>query len=373
MSSDRPDDAVARPLRVAQFIDSMDPGGAEEVVVNLARQLPTKGIEVVIYHLGNPWLAEQVAKHSLKEVVLDASGYKSVLTLPGFCRRFARQLRNDRIDVLHAHLLGAIFAGAVASRLARLPSIGTVHDVYSLYESSMNPRYLRWAQRLGMYLVAVCDAMKQEVERVCRLRPIERIYNGIDLERFSYSPRNEADANPFSLICVARAVDVKRLDLLLDAFALAEPDADIRLMHVGDGPLLDTLRKQAEALGIADRVRFEGQRDDVPDLLTASDAYLLVSDSEGMSVSILESMASGLPAIVTDVGGNRELVEDGVTAAVVAAGDADGIAKAMRRFAGDRSTARRMGRRAREKVEECFSLQAMTANYGALLLRQANV
>lgn len=356
----------SRVVHVACFIDSMDPGGAEEVVLNLAAGLPAHSFRTTVFHFGNPWITQQARARAIAHHVLDDRYYRSTLTLPLFARRFAWTLKAFQVDVLHCHLLGAILAGAIAAKWARIPSIGTIHDVYSLHESPWHPRYVRWAQRAGSRLIAVCDAMRQEVQKVCGVRSVGRIYNGVDLGRIP-PRRAPAASGPIRITCVARAVPVKRHDLLLSAFAAVRRDIPAELHVVGDGPELPGLRRRAQELGVAARVVFHGHRDDVPQILADSHVYALVSDSEGMSVSILESMAAGLPAVVTDVGGNRELVEDGRTGWVVPRGDAAGITAALERLLLDPAARSRFGYDARERASRLFTIEKMCADYAVVL------
>jgi glycosyltransferase involved in cell wall biosynthesis len=352
-----------RILHVGQFIDSMDPGGAESVVVNLARELPKYGIRVTVFHFGNPWLTEQIESAGLDGVVLSDRYYKSIVALPVFLSQFRTILKVYDVELLHTHLLGAIFAGSVAARMAGIPSIGTIHDVYSLKESGMNVRYLRWAQKAGCQLVAVCDAMREEIENYCGLRRMKRIYNGIDIDLYDARSESTTSSEVVRIIAVARAVPIKRLDVLLNAVASLDPGSPFELVIVGDGPLLRDLRHEADKLGVASSVLFLGHRDDVSRLLSESDIYTQVSDSEGLSISVLESMAAGLPAVVTDVGGNKELVSDGTTGFIVPSGDVKAVSRQLSNLIEDSGKRRAFGRAARAKVKQTFAIGTMCQSY----------
>ena len=137
---------------------------------------------------------------------------------------------------------------------------------------------------------------------------------------------------------------------------------------VGDGPLRAELEAQAVKLGLlGDGVKFLGQRRDVPAMLKASDAFVLpTAVREGLSLSILEAMAAGLPVVAADVGGNRELVEDGKTGLLVVPGDIASLAAAMRRVIEDPEQARNWGRQARTQVLSGFTLDKMVREYERL-------
>jgi glycosyltransferase involved in cell wall biosynthesis len=132
---------------------------------------------------------------------------------------------------------------------------------------------------------------------------------------------------------------------------------------VGDGPLRDDLTAQAARLGITERVRFLGVRSDVPELLSGSDIFALTSVSEAASLTLLEAMASRLPVVVTDVGGNPELVRGGVDGLLVPRGDAAATAKAISTLLDDRALAGRMGASGAARVAEVFRLERTIGRY----------
>jgi glycosyltransferase involved in cell wall biosynthesis len=134
---------------------------------------------------------------------------------------------------------------------------------------------------------------------------------------------------------------------------------------IGDGPLRADLEAQAMDLGLLpDGVRFLGERSDVPSLLKASDAFVLpTAVREGLSLSVLEAMATGLPVVATDVGGNREVVENDETGLLVPPGDVSGLAAAMQRIVEAPGQARAWGEKARAKVFARFTLDRMVREY----------
>jgi glycosyltransferase involved in cell wall biosynthesis len=137
----------------------------------------------------------------------------------------------------------------------------------------------------------------------------------------------------------------------------------LRLALVGDGPLRAQCRAQLEAAGASDLAWLPGERSDVPELLRAFDCFVLPSLAEGISNTILEAMASGLPVIATDVGGNADLVGHGSTGLVVPAADAHALAAAITQLANAPEQARAFGRAGRARVEAQFSMPAMVAAY----------
>ena len=135
---------------------------------------------------------------------------------------------------------------------------------------------------------------------------------------------------------------------------------------VGDGPAGDDLKHVCGELSLFDHVHFHGMREDVPNLLESADLFVLSSVSEGISLTLLEAMASGLPIVATDVGGNREVVNDGLTGRLVPSRDPQALAAAILQLCSNRQVAREMGQRGRKRVEQFFSIDSMVKAYEML-------
>ncbi len=234
--------------------------------------------------------------------------------------------------------------------------------------------------------VALSGEIRRYLEQRVGVAPhdIAQICNGVDVGRFvprATSDRAAIDASfaPADAIVVGtvgRLSPVKHQRLLVDAFVAAverlRVDAPavaerLRLAIVGDGPDRAALEARVAASGIADRIALFGNRDDVPRLMADFDLFVLPSLAEGISNTILEAMASGLPVVATRVGGNAELVVDGATGALVPSDDVDAMAAAIARLRWRRrsacaATAARLAQRAVAQ----FSIDAMVARYAEL-------
>jgi glycosyltransferase involved in cell wall biosynthesis len=140
----------------------------------------------------------------------------------------------------------------------------------------------------------------------------------------------------------------------------------LRLALVGDGLLRAPCQKLLDAAGVSQLAWLPGERNDVPEIMRGLDCFVLPSLAEGISNTILEAMACGLPVIATDVGGNADLVLDGVTGQIVPAGDVDAIARSLVQLATSPELAQKMGRAGRQRILEKFSLDAMVGTYQGL-------
>ena len=200
---------------------------------------------------------------------------------------------------------------------------------------------------------------------------LQVIYNGVDAQEFRPDPeagRQVREDLGISLdvplaLAVGRLAPVKDYPGLLKAAALAP---ELHLVIAGDGPSRSELDGMVREPGLAGRVRLLGTRDDVPRLLQAADVFVLSSLSEGVSKAILEAMSTGLAVVATRVGGNPELVEQDATGLLVPAGQPEALAKALSTLARDRSAAKAMGARGRERVLAGFQLDATFRAYAGL-------
>lgn len=197
--------------------------------------------------------------------------------------------------------------------------------------------------------------------------------NGVDASRFVPLAQTQRDAGrarlglaagTFAFGCVARLVPVKRHQDLVDGFAAAARGRnDARLVLVGGGPLEASLRERARGAGVADQVLFCGERSDIEQVLPLLDCFVLASSTEGMSNAALEAMSCALPVIATAVGGNVEVVDSQRTGLLVPAHSPLRMAAAMQHLLAHPQRARDMGAAGRQRVEQCFSIDAMVRGF----------
>jgi glycosyltransferase involved in cell wall biosynthesis len=189
------------------------------------------------------------------------------------------------------------------------------------------------------------------------------VWNGIATERFAFA-RKSLDG---PVVTVARLSPEKDIGTLLCALALAAPASpSLRLEVAGDGPCLPDLQRLVADLGLGERVRFLGQVRDVPALLARAGLFVLPSLIEGISLTLLEAMASGLPVLATRVGGNPEVVEEGQTGYLVPAGDPAALGEGLLRLWNDPADRLRLGEAGRRRVKEHFTIRWMVAAYESL-------
>jgi sugar transferase (PEP-CTERM/EpsH1 system associated) len=295
--------------------------------------------------------------------------------------RLFRLLRRLRPAIIHSRNLAAFEMQLVG---LCVPGARRVHgehgrDVYDLDGS--NPRYLALRRLLRPFIhryITVSRDLESWLREVVGIpgERVKQIYNGVDRETFHPRAGHRPCLLPAGFLpegglvigSVGRLVEVKDQRTLLQALGTLferQPALrqEVRLVLVGDGPLRGDLAQQAAQLGIADQLWLAGDRDDVADLLREMDVFVLPSLAEGISNTVLEAMASGLPVLATATGGNPELVEDGVNGRLFAVGDADALAEQLAELIADPARRRAMGERSRQRVDTQFNWSRAVEEY----------
>jgi sugar transferase (PEP-CTERM/EpsH1 system associated) len=365
-----------RPL-IAHVIHRMDLGGMENGLVNLINGLPRERFRHAIVSLTDSTdFAERLERDDVEIVSL---GKREGNDLRLYARLY-HTFRRMRPAIVHTRNLAAIEAVAPAA-LAGVPH--RIHGEHGrdLQDPDGTKRKYRWLRRglspwvdrfialsreLHSYLVETVGVPASKVVRIC---------NGVDARRFhpgphgrqSLPPGASVDTNGLVIIgSVTRMQEVKDPVTLARAFVLLVQRGlapKTRLVLVGDGPLKARVE---DVLREGDACRYAwlaGSRDDVPSLLRSFDVFALSSRIEGISNTILEAMATGLPVVATPVGGNAELVVEGETGSLVPPGDPVALANALARLVEDPALRTAWGRAARARVESEFTLDGMLYRY----------
>ncbi len=359
------------PLSICHVLWSVEVGGAERVVLDLAKVQRAAGHRVAVLTLSNSRgaLADEFRPVvDALESVTKRSGIDLSLPL-----RLARWFRAHGTQVVHTHNELPLIYGAPAGRLARAV---VVHSKHGIVPVTRGAHWLRRAAASATdVFVAVSDATASTARdnRECAPDKLRVVINGTDLSRFP-APEGARErirselgipSGARVLITVGRLVKEKNHALLLHAVAPLLRD-DRRLILVGDGALRDDLRARVEALDGGRFVHLTGARRDVPELLAASDAFVLSSDSEGLPIGLLEAWAAGLPVVSTSVGGISAAVQSGETGVLVAAGDEAALRAALLRVLDGDEALAQMARRGRAHALETYSAEQMADAYLAL-------
>lgn len=370
--------ADPRPL-IIHVVYRFATGGLENGVVNLINRLPRGAYRHLVVALTEVTdFRQRVTAEDVRFLALDKPPGHAFHLYP----RLFRLFRAERPAIVHTRNLGALEAALPAWAAGVPVRVHSEHgrDVGDLDGSS---RKGHWIRRLYSPFVTYYLALSRDLEHylVHRVgisgRRVGQIYNGVDAERFAPAATRQAIAGcPFGpghwlLGTVGRMQEVKDQTNLARAFVLAlqscpELADRLRLVMIGDGPLRQRSLAILEEAGVAHLAWLPGERADVADVLRGLDLFVLPSLAEGVSNTILEAMASGLPVIATAVGGNGELVVPGATGELVPAADSPSLAAAIVARALAPEATRHMGLAGRQEVERRFSIGAMIAAYDRL-------
>lgn len=339
-------------------------GGAETQLVHIAIRLKARGWEVCVVSLMPPRAyAEELERTGIPVVSLDICrkliGLRPVLLL-------ARLIRKWQPSIVHSFMVHANLLARSLRLLVPIPVL--ICSARSLNEGG------RLRELLYRLTDPLCDLTTQVsragLERYVQIgivpaHKIRYIPNGVDTGRFYPDPevrkRLREDlrlGKRFVWLAVGRFAPPKDYPNMLRAFAVVVHEyPEALLLIAGDGPLRPSMEKLTEDLHISTHVKFLGVRRDIPNLMNAADAYVMSSAWEGMPNVLLEAHATGLPIVATDVGGNREVVIEGVTGFLVPPRNPDALAQTMIRLMDlSEEERRRMGEAARRHINENFNL-----------------
>lgn len=360
---------------VVHVIPSLRTGGLENIATRLVQHLDARYEQAVI----TPGPGGPIAQRLPAGVTVVAMGEQH---RPDrwTAFRMARLFRSLRPDIVHTRNWTCIDA-ILGARLARVPVvIHGEHGRDALDPEGQNRKRRRIRRMLAPFVTQFVtvsrDLARWLIEDVgVPARKVRTICNGVDTERFVSGDRDAArqtlriPAGSTVVGTVGRLDPVKDQAGLIQAFARTPRDVSSLLVIAGDGPCRPQLHAVARAAGCQDRVRILGERGDIPMVLRALDVFVLPSLGEGISNAILEAMATSLPVIASRVGGNGELVQDGVSGRLVEARRPDILSEAIAGYLIDPRRAAAHGAAGRSRVEREFSLGRMLADYDGLYQR----
>ncbi len=360
-----------RRIRLLFLIDSLGHGGAEQTLVRLATHIDRKIFDLRVAALqvrdGNP-LAERIRELGVPVDVIPVDRLRSLI---GHLR-LIRYLIRVKPDVIHTHLEFSHTLGGIYGRMVGARPMGTLHT-FALGRRFKERRRLRLMWLSFRYahvaVIAPSVAASRHLQQVGRL-PASKVRvmpNGVDLEAFRPNPESRRHARSDLGIAedasVVLTVAVLRKGKGIPDFISAIAEARTSLptivgVVVGSGEELPILRRCAEAAGVEDIVIFTGYRPDVERIMTACDVFVLPTHDDLLPTVVAEAMATGLPVIASDVGGVSDLVVEGVTGRLFAAGDVGTLAMLCATVLADKDAAARLGKEGRLRAEESFDIRS---------------
>jgi glycosyltransferase involved in cell wall biosynthesis len=366
-------------LRLMHIVDSLEFGGLERVVTDLAIEQRRQGHAVWVYSINQTdGFAPELRAAGVPVIVGHKTGTLDLKVLRGI-RKLAR---NERLQLLHAHnFVPNYYAATSVLGLRAAPVlVGTSHDM----GMRLAQRKLRFMYKSSLLRTARVAMVGQQVhDRFVDAGFVDRaraqtVLNGVAVERFEVTSdkrsaaRRRLGVEETDLVigAVGRFVALKNHALLIAAFArLAADMPSLKLVLIGYGALEDTLKEQVRACGLERRIVFTGQQPDVAALIPGFDIFAMPSRTEGLSIALLEAAATGLPIVATAVGGNVEIIQHGKTGLLVPSDDEAALTQALAQVAGDAALRKALGSAAKQWVQANASIQAMCNTYDGFYLQ----
>lgn len=360
-------------VRLLKFIGLFAVGGTERHVVNLARELDVTQFELQLACFKRWGLFLK----DIEALSIPISEYRinCLYNVHAFRQqlRFARSLAQARIQIVHTYGFYATVFAVPAAKLARVPVVvASVRDTGELL-TPVQKRAQRWACRLADSILVNADAVREWlIAEGYNAKRIQVIRNGISPVQVTEGDDGTGIRQEFGIpsdvpliAMLSRLNRLKGGEYFVEAAAMvAERFPSARFLVVGDTQPGDSayrkqLERQADRLGLRNRLHFTGFRLDIPRILAALTVSVLPSLSEGLSNVLLESMAAGVPVVATRVGGNSEVVEDGVSGILIPPGDSGALAQAICEFLEKPELACRYGLTGKQRITERFHLGKM--------------
>lgn len=368
-------------LTVMYLIDTLIPppgspvkGGAESQLYQLISSLNAEIFKAIVVQL-NPGDSPPIKNGQMGNAEVFHLPTRRFYSLNGFMQlsRLCSIAKARHVDIIHTFFEKSEVLGWLASRFSRIPIWITSRRDLGFKRKEIYNKIFRIASRNCDKCIANCRAVKTQIMQKEDIpeEKIEVIHNGLDFSEYQLqsngSLRTELGIRsdiPLIGMIANFHFDVKGHGFFLASSArILEKFQDCAFLLVGDGPLRKKNETLASELGIKGKVHFLGRRNDVPSIISNLDISVLSSTSEGLSNVILESMAAGVPVVVTDVGGSGEVIENGVTGYLVPPADPEALADAITKLIENPGKAKAMGAAGKKVVHEKFSIEAMVKEY----------
>ncbi|MFN0317027.1 MAG: TIGR03088 family PEP-CTERM/XrtA system glycosyltransferase [Burkholderiales bacterium] len=370
---------------IVHVLHRFDTGGLENGVVNLINWLPRDKWRHAVLSLTDvaSEFCERVERKDVQYIALGKGGGHLLRWYPKLYRLF----KSLKPMIVHSRNLAALEA-SVPAWAAGVPVRVHGEHGWDVHDPGGSARRYQMVRRVYQPFVQQYVALSKDIQRYLEQKvgvpagKISQIYNGVDISRFkaAHGSRARVSDCPFLHADFYLVGTVGRLEPVKDQVNLARafvralelnPAAArrLRLVIVGGGTLRSRIMDVLQRAGVAELAWIPGERKDVADILRSLDCFVLPSLAEGISNTILEAMACGLPVVATNVGGNAELIEDGLSGQLVPPANAEALARAILHYFSDPAVARRHGKTGRRTVETRFALDRMIADYDSMYER----
>ena len=359
----------SRRVRVMYLIWSLDLGGAEQVVMNLAKKLDRQKFKAVVCCLNEKGrYAPLLEKEGIKVFELHKKPKFDLFLI----FKLVGLIKQEKIDLLHTHLFSSNLWGRIAADIANIPVVSTEHNV-DTWKGKFHFFLDRLLVNKNKRIIFVSEKVKEFYEeKGLQLDGKAKVlYNGIDTSHFTVSNRSSNVREKFGISrdaqvlgIVGRLVPQKaHVDFIEAVQQLKQRGKNVAGLIVGDGPLRKELEERVKKNGLESSIIFAGFSNDMTEFYQAMDVFVLCSLREGFPMTILEAMASGVPVVATNVGGVSECVTDGEHGLLVAPENPTALAEAISKIFEDSLLKERLIQNALRRVRDHFNIETMTAEH----------
>lgn len=364
--------AERKKIKIMQITHDLNYGGLQKLVVDISKNLDKSRYQVSVCTLRESGsLEEELVMSGIKVIKLpsakNGADYLSFWKLSSI-------LREERPDIIHTHNTQPFIEGGIAAILAKIPvHVHTDHG--RQFPDKKRYMFAEWVfSHFANQMVAVSENLKEDISKYEGIRTdkIKVILNGIDGNKYKNKidknkKRKELNIdnrnNPI-LGFVGRLSPEKGLIYLIKAMKLLVKEfPNILLLIVGEGALLEELKRETKALGMEQNIRFIGPRSDINEILGILDIFVLPSLREGLPLVLLEAAAASLPIVATDVGGNRQVVKHGTNGLLVKHGDATSLYNAIKKMIMDEAMRKEFGCKSFDLFINNFTIETMIKKY----------
>jgi len=359
---------------ILHLIDTTGPGGAETVFVELVDASRKMGYQPLAVIKGPGWVQENLEKRGIPTRVIPVESGFAI----GFLKALIGLVREYRVCLIQAHLLGSSLYAAIVGLITRVPVVSTFHGMVDIQGLGRLTGLKKALLKAGStQFVAVSKRLKEDLAQQGFIDPerTEVIYNGVRTGDYTRKPTGRLKERlglPEEAILVGSLGNIrpaKNYEVLIQVAERVKqvlPNAHFVVAGHMKEPLMGRLEQLAEQAEVSDRVHFIGFQAESQAFLSELDLFLLTSSSEGFSISTIEAMASGLPVIATRSGGPEEIIEEGVSGLLANVGDSEGLANAVCAVLEDMEKRKRLSAGGADRVRTAFDMEKMSKAYGNL-------
>lgn len=360
-------------INILHLIPTSGPGGAEKLLIDIVSSLNKEKYHSVVGMLNTGWLTKKIEEAGVDIRIIKSGGSIDYLLL----NQLIKIIRLENINIIHSHLLDMNFYAALSSKITNTPLVCTEHgDVH--HTSKKSWKNILKAKIISLFADNIVFVSRyteayflKYVKQPQKKRTV--IYNGVDTDIFrkvnaeqekALRKKLQLNENAILIANVGNLYPVKGQKNLIKAFrSVKDSIPDSELLIIGRGELEQELRAEADKLGLTDSIRFLGFRENISDFLKSVDIFVLSSLSEGLPIALIEAMSCGLSVVATDVGGIKEVIQDGIDGYIVPPEDPISLAERIRLIIENGPSIDIMRENASKKIRQAFSKGVMLQKY----------